>query len=300
MPDQAEKLRNLIKKDRNINVNSFATNEKEKKSKVISITSGKGGVGKTNFTINLAISLKRLGYEVVVFDADIGLANIDIVSGTITKYTISNLLKDGLDIFEVIHEGPEGIKILSGGTGINELTLIDDKSINKIIDELGKLERFSDFILIDTGAGIHNSVTDFIMSSDEVIVITTPDPTSITDSYTLIKTLVLKGYKRQLNVVINMVDNRANAYEIFDKLNRVTDKFLNIELNFLGFLDRNNIVSNAVRKQVPFVISNPYHQISKKINIIALNTAKGINVLPDHQPKSFVEKLKYFLLKKGD
>ena len=97
-----------------------------------------------------------------------------------------------------------------------------------------------------------------------------------------------------------MVDSRTNAYEVFNKLNRATDRFLNIQLNFLGFLDRNNIVSNAVRKQVPFVISDPYNQISKKINIIALNTAKGINVLPDYRPKSFVEKLKYFLLKKGD
>ena len=178
MGDQAEKLRKIMEES----TNNISPNENDEgRAKIISVSSGKGGVGKTSFIINLAISLKRLGYKVVIIDADIGLANVDILSGAISQFTIADLFVSNKNIFDIMTEGPEGIKIISGGSGLSDFSLIDDANLDKLIEEIGKLENYSDFILIDTGAGISNNVLKFLLVSDQVILVITPDPTSLTD-----------------------------------------------------------------------------------------------------------------------
>lgn len=294
MADQAEKLRKIMDK---ITQEKQDISTKTSKAKIISVTSGKGGVGKTNFTINLAISLKQLGYEVVVVDADIGLANVDIIAGTITKHTISDLFTENKSIFEIMTEGPNGIKIISGGSGIKELSSFNEDNLNRFIVEIEKLEYYSDFIIIDTGAGINNNVMKFLMASDEVVLVITPDPTSLTDGYALLKALTMYNYKNKVKIVVNMSENKKEADEVFNKLNTVSNKFLQTSVDFLGFINSSSIVSNAVRNQRPFVLSNPNSSVSKKINIIALKFANQEEV-EIKKDKSFSQKLKELFLRK--
>lgn len=292
MKDQAERLRELMR-------NKEKSRAANKKAKVLAITSGKGGVGKTNFAINLAISIKRLGHKVLVLDADLGLANVEILTGTNAKYTILDLILGRKSINEIIITGPEEIKLISGGSGLEELSVMDEENINRLIEELERLESSIDFIIIDTGAGISDLVTKFVMAADEVIVVTTPDPTSIMDAYTMIKTLINNGYESKLNVVTNMVNNKGEAITTFNKLNMAANNFLKTELNFLGFLERNNLVSRAVKEQRPFILSNPRSTISKRINFMALKFVETNNGVKMDKKDSFTSKLKNLLFKRG-
>ena len=295
MGDQAEKLRKIMEKD--IESNSSNNNDK---AKIISVTSGKGGVGKTSFIINLAISLRKLGYKVVIIDADIGLANVDILSGAISKWTISDIFVSNKDIFDVMTEGPEGIKIISGGSGLSDFSLIDDMNLEKLIKGIGKLESYSDFILIDTGAGISNNVIKFLLASDQIILVVTPDPTSFTDGYVLVKALTLNNYyKNSIKIVVNILDNKKEGEEVFNKLNSVSNKFLKVNLESLGYLNKSDIVSTAIRNQTPFILNNPNSLISKKINIIALKLAGIGEDQQTNNDRSFSQRLIDFFSRKG-
>lgn len=286
--DQAEKLRRIMKsKDQG----SEKVNLVEKKAKVLSISSGKGGVGKTNFAINFSISLKKLGYEVVIIDADIGLGNVEILSGVSLKNTISDVVFANKSIVEIMGDGPEGIKIISGGSGLKELELLNNENLPKLIKEIEKLQSLVDYIIIDTGAGISPVVIDFIMVSSEVIVVSTPDPTSIMDSYILIKSLVLTGFTGKLNIVANLVNNRNEGKEVFDKLSNASRNFLRVETNYLGYIERNDLVNYAVRNQTPFVISHPNSSISKRINIMTMSYLNEEDVTKDNDNTSFAKKI---------
>ena len=296
MGDQAEKLRKIMEES----TNNISPNENDEgRAKIISVSSGKGGVGKTSFIINLAISLKRLGYKVVIIDADIGLANVDILSGAISQFTIADLFVSNKNIFDIMTEGPEGIKIISGGSGLSDFSLIDDANLDKLIEEIGKLENYSDFILIDTGAGISNNVLKFLLVSDQVILVITPDPTSLTDGYVLVKALTLNNYKKTIKVVINMVENKKEGEEVFNKLNTVSNKFLRVNLESLGYLNKSNIVTTAIKNQTPFILSNPNSSISKKINIIALNVGGEGEKEYKKNDNSFSQRIKEFFSGKG-
>lgn len=292
MEDQAKKLRQLM------NESSKKISLIEKKAKTLAIASGKGGVGKTNFAVNLAISLRHLGYSVLVFDADIGLSNVEILTGISTKYTISDLILKNKSIYDIIEGGPAGIKIVSGGFGYNDLSIMSHQVLDNLLYEIGKLESQFDFIILDTGAGISDIVLGFAMASDEVIIVTTPDPTSSMDAYALIKALTINGYAGKINIVTNIVQNRADAINVFERLNKVADNFLNIQLDFLGYLERSNVVNEAVRKQQPFLLLYPSSNISKRVNIMAL---KFINQnIPGEKAKlSFTQKLKLLFFERG-
>lgn len=294
MKDQAEKLRKVMNSKSNNNINSKAT----RKAKVLAVTSGKGGVGKTNFAVNLAISIKRLGYSVLILDADLGLANVEIVTGTNIEYNISDCITANKSIEDIISEGPGGIKIISGGSGFYELSIMNN-NITKFIKELEKLEDNFDFIIIDTGAGVSNIVINFIIAADEIILLTTTAPTSIMDGYTVLKALTMNGYKGKLNVVVNMVKNRQEAFEAYHKLNKAANSFLNYKLKLLGYLERTDIVDNAIKKQYPFSLLNPKSQISKKINIIALEFVDSNAIDINKKEKSFTSRIKKMLFKKG-
>ncbi|MFA7533837.1 MAG: MinD/ParA family protein [Tissierellaceae bacterium] len=268
MIDQAAKLRELMKTK---NDNYEIDLKNENRAKVISVSSGKGGVGKTNFALNFAISLKKLGYDIVIIDSDIGLSNVEILSGVSLNYSMSDIVFSNKSIFEIMGEGPEGVKIISGGSGLKELNLLRDENFPRLIYEIEKLQSSYDFIVIDTGAGISNAVIDFIMTSNEVIIISTPDPTSLMDSYTLIKSIVSNGFTGQINIVSNLVNNRHEGKEVFDKLSTTVNNFLRVQIKYFGYIEKDRIVSNAIRNQVPFIISHPNSNTAKKINIMAMN-----------------------------
>lgn len=297
MNDQAEKLRKLMD---NSNKDVFSSKKEINKAKIISVSSGKGGVGKTSFAINFSISLSRLGYDVVIIDADIGLSNIEILSGININYSISDIIFYNKSIFDIAAIGPEGIRIISGGSGFQQFKLLKEENFSKLIDEIEKLQSTVDYIIIDTGAGISESVMDFIMTTEELIVICTPDPTSLTDSYILIKSLLNNNFTGKINLISNLVKNRNEGKEVFNKLQSTVQNFLKFEINFLGYIEKSSVPSEAIRNQIPFMVSNPDSSVSKKINLIAMNFIEdGNSVKTDNKEMSFAKKILQVFKKRG-
>lgn len=295
MIDQAAKLREMMK----IKLKDEKSEENNKKARILAISSGKGGVGKTSFALNFSISLKRLGYDVVILDADLGLSNIEIMSGISINGSISDIIFDNKDIFEITGSGPEGIKIISGGFGLKELKLIDEENFNRLVSEVEKLEKSTDFIVIDTGAGISNSVINFVMIADEVIIICTPDPTSLMDSYTLIKTLVHSGFTGKINIVSNFVKDRNEGKEIFNKLYYTVENFLGVQIKYFGYIENDKIIRNSIINQVPFVISHPKDSNAKRINIMAINYLQNRDSTFDEEKISFAKRFIDIFIKRG-
>ncbi|WP_026893832.1 MinD/ParA family protein [Clostridiisalibacter paucivorans] len=297
MRDQAERLRELV------NIKTYNNRDKKKDNikrhtRVISITSGKGGVGKTNIAINLAISLTKLGHKVIVFDADIGFANVDVILGIIPKYTIADVLNGDKDIYDIIEYGPNDIGIIAGGSGIKDIMNLSEVQLTKLTNQLISLENLADFIIIDTGAGLSNTVMSFVNSSDEVILIITPEPTSLTDGYAMIKTLANKNKDLNIKVIINRVAHEKEGKIVYNKLNMVANKFLKINVDNIGYINDSKFVSEAVRNQEPFSLKYPKSIPSKKMKYIAMNIIENkYGSADDRGMVKFVDKLKNFFLR---
>lgn len=249
--DQAEKLRNIIKAQNGV---------QERQARVITVTSGKGGVGKSSVAINLAIQFRKQGKSVIIFDADFGLANIEVMFGAIPKYNLADMIFRGKGFKDIIVEGPEGIGFISGGSGINGLGNMNKDQVQYLVFKLKELETLADIIIIDTGAGISDSVLEFVVSSSEVLLVTTPEPTSITDAYALLKTLNARvGFDRDYTE-IKVITNRVSSYEegknLYNKLEVVVSKFLKINLKYLGIIPMDTNMSKSVMQQKP--ISSAY------------------------------------------
>lgn len=272
MNDQAQRLRDLMEKD--VSFKNEISAPVRRESKVIAVSSGKGGVGKTNISLNTAIGLADLGYSVCVIDADIGLSNIEILAGVSTHRKLSDMIKYGLSIEDIITMGPGGISMISGGSGLNELRVItDESSLKKLLYEIQKLQEKYDYIIIDTGAGISQAVTDFIRIADAVIVVSTPDPTSIMDSYTLIKTISNLGFRGKCYLISNMVKNCTDGQILSEKMQSAAKTFLQLEIINLGYIQRSDVIVNSVQKQVPFIIGSRNSQATRAVrqlcNILA-------------------------------
>lgn len=265
--DQAQTLRNIIK---------FQNQNYQANARVIAVTSGKGGVGKSNVSINLAIQLVNMGKKVIILDADFGLANIEVMFGVIPRYNLSDILYKGKDIKEIITKGPLDIGFISGGSGIAKLVNLDSEQIKRLVNKMSELESLCDVIIIDTGAGIADSVMEFLVASPETIIVTTPEPTSITDSYALLKHLSMHPLFSNENCKIKMIANRVESEKegelLYEKLNLVVSKFLDIDVEYLGLIPQDNNVTKAVMKQNPVSIIYPnspatkaFENITKKI-----------------------------------
>lgn len=263
MMDQANKLRDMLG---NRDYNNRPLNLT---ARVITITSGKGGVGKTNFAVNLAVHFSRLNKRVVIIDADFGLANIEVLLGIIPRYTLADVLKGTKDISEVLTMGPMGINFISGGSGLKELSNVTERQMQFFINKFEYLDSVSDIILIDTGAGISRSVINFIKASDETIIVTTPEPTSVTDAYALMKTIKEeKNNTPDFKIIVNRVDDFDEGLEIYEKLSRAADKFLGIPLENLGYIPYDNFLVKAVKRQQPVSICYPNSTFSKSLENI--------------------------------
>lgn len=255
-------------------------------SRVITITSGKGGVGKTNFAVNLAINLKRRGKRVVIMDADFGLANIEVLFGIIPRFSLADVLFGGKSINDVITNGPLGIPFVSAGSGLRELANINEKQMDFLIENFNYLDSISDIILIDTGAGISKSVINFIKASTETVIVTTPEPTSITDAYALIKTIKEEESGiPEFKIVVNRVDDFEEGKEVFEKLNRVATRFLGIGLTSLGYIPYDNNLIKAVKRQQPVSLSFPNTIFSKAMESISL---KLLDIKPEQNSSEHV------------
>lgn len=256
--DQAEQLRNIIKMN-HIRQKSTA--------RVITITSGKGGVGKSNVAINLGIQLKKMGFRVIILDADFGLANIEVMFGTIPKYNLRDAIEGKKNLREIITEGPMGVQFISGGNGVEGLANLNKMQLSNLLRGMEQLDELADVILIDTGAGISDSVLEFVASGNEVLLVTTPEPTSLTDSYSLLKALNnYSGFSKEnteIKIIANKVSNIVEGRNLYTKLNLVTERFLEMSLGFLGAVPMDEQIIKAVMQQSPISISYPNSKASK-------------------------------------
>ncbi len=251
--------------------NSFKGNERL--ARIISVTSGKGGVGKTNIVINLGLALKRLNKRVLILDADLGLGNLDVLLGLAPKYNLSHVLRGVKTMAEIIVHGPEGIMILPAANGIQEMAHLTGTQRFKLISELDKMLETNDILLIDTASGISSDVTYFNVKAQEILIVVTPEPTSITDAYALIKVLSLKYHASHFNVVVNKARNMQEAQEVFRQLHMVTDRFLTISIAYLGAILFDEMIQRTARRQRILMDMHPkspaarcYTALAKRMN----------------------------------
>lgn len=252
MADQAEKLRSIIKGQ---------GQSRQPAARVITVTSGKGGVGKSNTAINLAIQFRKMNQRVLILDADFGLANIEIMFGTVPKYNLYDLIYQGKNIREVITWGPMEVGFISGGSGIVGMANLTKDYLNYIVQNLVELDSMADVIIVDTGAGISDAVLEFLVASNEILLVTTPEPTSITDSYSLLK--ALNRHNRfnadysSINVLANKVKNEEEGNTLYQKLNMVVSRYLKLPIEYLGYIPQDEQLARAVMQQMPVSIQSP-------------------------------------------
>lgn len=280
MMDQAEVLRQLVNRN----------NVEKEKSKIITVTSGKGGVGKSNFIVNLAITLSKEGKKVLLFDADIGMGNDDVLMGIYHKYNIMDVINGEVSIEEGIIEGPNGIHLLPGGTGINNIEDLTKEQREKFISEIDNVDGY-DYILIDTGAGINRTVLAFIASSDEAIFILTPEPTSLTDGYSLFKALKHFKIETHVNIVINRALSEEEGRATFSKFDLATRRFLNRYPTYLGCIYEDKHLTMAVRNQTPVVIKYPKSEAARSIVRVAARVMGKENSIKGNGAKGLFNKL---------
>lgn len=249
--DQATQLRNIVK----------AGQASRPLARVITVTSGKGGVGKSNTAINLAIQFRKMGQRVIILDADFGLANIEIMFGAVPKHNLYDLIYQGKNIKDIITWGPMEVGFISGGSGIAGMANLSRDYLTYIIQNLAQLDAITDIIIIDTGAGISDAVLEFLVASGEILLVTTPEPTSITDSYSLLKALNrhprFNSEMSIIKVIANKVNSKEEGQTLFNKLNAVVSRYLKIPIHYLGSISQDQQLVKAVMQQSPVSIQNP-------------------------------------------
>lgn len=265
--DQAERLRNVIKlKSREAQPNG---------ARVLTVTSGKGGVGKSNVAVNMAVWLRKMHKRVIIFDADLGLANVEVMFGSVPQYNLSDLIYRGRSMREIITYGPMGIGFVSGGLGTAGLNNLSKDQIMYLVHSLAELNEMADVIIVDTGAGISDSVLEFVMASPEALMVCTPEPSSLTDAYSLLKALyrnpVFSPDKTKINVVANKVNSKEEGEAVFSKLDTVVRQFLKGDIHFLGMIPQDLEMEKAVRGQKIISIEKANAASSRAFQVLARN-----------------------------
>lgn len=252
-------------------------------TRVMAVSSGKGGVGKTNSVVNLAIAFSRMGKRVLLLDADLGLGNLDILLGLAPRYNMGHLLRGEKTIEEVIIKGPSGILILPASSGVQEMTHLGTEERLALSSHLENLDMGIDIMIIDTGAGISSNVLFFTMAAQEIIVVVTPEPTAITDAYALMKVLLQKHGERMFKLIVNTVKTRKEGVEVYRKISLAAERFLNVSVEYLGCVMYDENVSRSVVQQKPILELYPkskasvcYEEIAREIcDSPVRNTVKG-------------------------
>jgi len=249
---------------------------KASKTRIITITSGKGGVGKTNVSVNMALAYARLGKKVVVMDADLGLANVNIMLNMVPRYTLYDMIRKKKTMQEIMVETDYGISIVAGASGFSKIANLTDEERQNFIDQLNSLS-FADIIIIDTSAGVSSNVLDFIAAADDAVIITTPEPTAITDAYGIIKIIAseYESLDMELKLVVNRVKGSIEAKKVADRMTHIAGQFLNLKVDYLGFIYDDPVVSQAVLRQRPFMVIDPRCKASMCVQHIVSKMEKG-------------------------
>ncbi|MDR0293656.1 MAG: MinD/ParA family protein [Oscillospiraceae bacterium] len=282
MRDQASALRQIVD-----NLKKQRTREPGQGARVLCVTSGKGGVGKTSISVNLGISLSKKGLRVLLVDADFGLSNVDVMLGTSPPYDLSHVLRGQKKIQDVLTEGPGGLLFVSGGSGMNELLNMSEIQLAAIIDNLLLLEDTADVVIFDTGAGVNPLILRMIRASAETIIVTTPEPTAIMDAYALVKSIIKYSPECELRLVVNRAESVSEAEMTLQKFLSVVRLYQMAEIDPLGYVLNDPSVSRGVRIQQPFVLSYPRSAATRNIETIAWN-------LLDRKPESAESGLRVF------
>ena len=279
MKDQADNLRKAIERLGPVRIAEHSDEPYARRGtgppRVIAVTSGKGGAGKTSVSVNLALALCEKKYKTLIIDADIGLANVEVLFGILPGYSLSDAANNTKPLREIICGGPRGVKLISGGSGVEELARMGESQTALFISELSELDDEFDIILIDTGAGISDTVLSMTVAADEAVIIITPEPTSLTDAYALIKAIALRDRNKPVRIIINKAENEAEAAGIMSKLAQVADKFLDLKIHKLGYILNDPLVVRSIKQQQPFILSSPYSRTSNRIREIALRLMDG-------------------------
>lgn len=259
--DQAETLRNL-----NPARPIVAFADQQTVTSVYAITSGKGGVGKTAVVANLAVTLAKAGKSVLILDADLGLANIDVVFGLTPTYNMNHFFSGEQQLDSIMVEGPHNIKILAAGSGIQNFLRLDTQHKMRLLEALDSMHAHFDYVLIDTEAGISENVTYFNTAAQEILLVTTPDPTAITDAYALMKLLSTQFQEKHFNLIVNMVKDDIEALEVYRKITMVSNRYLDISIDYLGSIPADRQMNDAIRKQKVIVDLYPSSKIATAFN----------------------------------
>ncbi len=279
MQDQAARLRELAR-------------EHLSRGRLIAVTSGKGGVGKTNIVINLAIALAKMRERVLLLDVDLGLANVEVLLGMTAEYNLAHVLDGTRRLDEVMVEGPSGIRIVPGSSGIPKFADLSGPKRKTFIGQFEDLQLQSDFTLIDTAAGLNRNVLSFVLAADEVILVTTPEPSAIVDAYAMIKTIFQKDRSAQIQIIVNMADNPRIGQQTLQRIQEVSKQFLNCTITPLGVIPRDDHVSHAVMRTQPFYSLYPASPASRAIHEIAQRLERnGDAPVPEEARPGFLTRL---------
>lgn len=282
MNDQAQQLRRQM-------------NKGTQQAKTIAVISGKGGVGKSNITLNVAIDLVNRGKKVLIFDLDIGMGNIDILLGLQSKHSIVDMFDQHLSIEEVIETISNGLSYITAGSGLTDLFQMNEEKIHFFLDQFNHVLDRYDFIFFDMGAGATKESLFYILSADECFVVTTPEPTAMMDAYAMIKHVHSRNNDLPFYLIMNRVQTKKDGKIATERLKRVVYQFLKKDMVSLGQLSYDKIVSKAVSKQTPFVISDPKSTITKEIHDLMSDYLTGPDAEPSAKPSGFISKLKKFI-----
>jgi len=281
MIDQASQLRTMVAKS--LPVRDPATTPKPARgAHVIAITSGKGGVGKSNIAVNLAIKLAAVGKSVVLLDADLGLANADVLCNIDLPSNLSHVISRKRDLAEVMVKAPGGFKLIGGASGLARMADLTDFDRQRLVQALADLEREVDLILIDTGAGISPNVLSFTRAADHVLVVTTPEPTAITDAYAVIKVVSRDLSNRKISLLVNQARSTAEARAVYDRISKVARQFLGVTLLDAGSVADDECVPTAVRRRLPFVIGSPRCPAALGVSQLAIRLEQGVASTPQY------------------
>lgn len=261
-------------------------------TRVIAVTSGKGGVGKTTVSINLAISLAALGRTVTLLDADLGLANVDVMLGLSPQRNLVDVLEGNCELDDILVSGPRGVSLVPAASGVQRMAELGENERAGLLYAFSQLERRTDIMIVDTAAGIASNTLQFCDASQEVIVVVCNDPASVTDAYATIKVLNQRSRRTRFRVLVNQTVNRTEAYALFGKLLEVTDRFLDVSLDFAGAIPLDSNVRTALRRRKPLVESHPGSPAAVAFKKLALTVDKWPTPLhASGQLEFFVERM---------
>lgn len=269
------------------------------KAKTLAVISGKGGVGKSNITLNTALALQDKGRKVLLIDLDIGMGNIDILMGNSSSATIIDVLTDRKPLLQSLSVGPKGLRYISGGTGLDVMFQLDQRKWTFFANELSHVLSQFDYVLFDMGAGLSKDQLPFILSAEDILIITTPEPTAIMDAYSAVKHLVLTENKLSMKVAVNRCRDQKEGLDAFARLSRTIHMFLDVQVQFAGSVSDDVIVSKAVVEQVPFFIKSPQAKASRSVRILADALFEREETRHKEDKQTFIEKLSSFLMRRA-